>query len=101
MKNSSQLQLLLLLLLLVLSAGTSVQAQDARTVRGYVTDRATGEVLPGVTIRVEGTRLGAVTNKGGFIPILFASAMRSAGNLNWLITSVKGPRARAVVKSNS
>ncbi len=65
MKNSSQLQLLLLLLLLVLSAGTSVLAQDARTVRGYVTDRATGEVLPGVTIRVEGTRLGAVTNKEG------------------------------------
>ena len=54
----------LLTLLLVLLCATTVYAQTS-IVKGYVTDRTSGELLVGVTIRVEGTRLGAITNRQG------------------------------------
>ena len=50
--------------LLLLLTATPLFAQSS-TVKGYVTDRTTGELLVGVTIRVEGTRLGAITNREG------------------------------------
>ncbi|PJJ60444.1 carboxypeptidase-like regulatory domain-containing protein [Hymenobacter chitinivorans] len=36
-----------------------------RTIRGQVTDRQSGEGLPGVTVLVEGTTIGAATNADG------------------------------------
>ena len=42
----------------------TVAAQD-RTVSGRVTDRATKEGLPGVTVLVKGTANGASTNSDG------------------------------------
>lgn len=35
------------------------------TISGYITDRETGDSLAGVSIRVEGTRLGAISNSRG------------------------------------
>ncbi len=52
-------------LLFVLVFPVIVSAQG--TINGYITDRQTGDSLAGVTIRVEGTRLGAVsTTRGRF-----------------------------------
>ncbi|MBN9399923.1 MAG: TonB-dependent receptor ['Candidatus Kapabacteria' thiocyanatum] len=38
---------------------------DLGTITGLVTDRATGDPLGGVTIRIEGTRQGAISNSNG------------------------------------
>ena len=52
---------LLLLLLLALTA----RAQNSGTVAGTVRDRATQELLPGVSITLEGTSLGTATDAEG------------------------------------
>ena len=52
--------------LAVALAAPAVQAQDTTgIVRGRVTDVATGQPLPGVTVSVDGTRLGALTTEAG------------------------------------
>lgn len=57
---------LLLVLALIMALLQQVQAQD-RTISGKVTDRATNQGLPGVTVLVKGTTIGASTNAdGGF-----------------------------------
>lgn len=49
------------------TAADSLQALPSPELRGQVTDSATGQPLPGVTIQVKGTTLGATTNaQGGF-----------------------------------
>ncbi|GAB2779988.1 TonB-dependent receptor [Hymenobacter latericoloratus] len=48
-----------------LLAPTQVQAQTARTITGRVTDQATGEGIPGVTVLVKGTSAGASTGTDG------------------------------------
>ncbi|RPD48334.1 TonB-dependent receptor [Hymenobacter sediminis] len=48
-----------------LLAPTQVQAQAARTITGRVTDQATGEGIPGVTVLVKGTSAGASTGTDG------------------------------------
>ena len=53
------------LLIVMLAGAGSLQAQTASTVKGYVTDRTTGELLRGVTIRIAGTQLGAIADKDG------------------------------------
>ncbi|RPI66521.1 MAG: TonB-dependent receptor, partial [Ignavibacteriae bacterium] len=35
------------------------------TINGYITDRETGDSLAGVSVRIEGTRLGAISNSRG------------------------------------
>ena len=56
--------LLLALLLLVAGLFQQVKAQD-RTISGRVTDRSSGEGLPGVTVLVKGTQVGGATNADG------------------------------------
>ena len=46
------------------SSGT-VLAQDVGIVRGQVTDAATGDVLPGAHVIVDGTSIGAATDRDG------------------------------------
>lgn len=55
------------LLLSVLALGTmaSAQAQQSRQVQGRVLDSATGEGLPGVTVVVKNSTLGATTDGDG------------------------------------
>lgn len=53
----------LLLVVLVLGAATSMHAQCV--VNGLITDRETGDALQGVTVRVEGTSLGAISSAKG------------------------------------
>lgn len=53
-----------LLTLLLITAGLSAYGQSGR-VTGTVTDRATGETLPGASVLVEGTTIGGVTNMDG------------------------------------
>lgn len=58
-------QLLLSVTLLITSAGGPAQAQSATgSVRGQI-QAETGEPLPAITIRLDGTRLGAVTTEDG------------------------------------
>lgn len=51
-----------LLLFLGLSLSMTAQAQN---VKGKITDNSTGEVLPGVSVLVQGTNQGTVTNAEG------------------------------------
>lgn len=48
-----------------LLAPTQAQAQAARTITGRVTDQATGEGVPGVTVLVKGTSSGTSTGTDG------------------------------------
>ncbi|WP_188558407.1 SusC/RagA family TonB-linked outer membrane protein [Hymenobacter glacieicola] len=48
-----------------LLAPAQAQAQAARTISGKVTDQATGEGIPGVTVLVKGTSAGASTGTDG------------------------------------
>jgi TonB-dependent receptor len=59
--------LIVSLLTAVLSAFVSpaVFAQSTGVVRGVITDAANGEPIPGVTVLVKGTRLGAATEADG------------------------------------
>jgi outer membrane receptor for ferrienterochelin and colicins len=54
----------LILTALVICMPVLCHAQTA-TLTGFVTDRETGTPLAGVTIMIEGTRLGAISNKQG------------------------------------
>lgn len=58
------------LVLLTLVTPLLALAQNTGKLTGTVTDRATGETLPGVTITIEGTTLGAVTDVDGVYTIL-------------------------------
>lgn len=57
----------LILSFLLLAQGT--QAQNKYTLSGYVKDAENGEELIGVTVRVDGTGKGVVTNPYGFYSI--------------------------------
>ncbi|AHJ96193.1 SusC/RagA family TonB-linked outer membrane protein [Hymenobacter swuensis] len=56
--------LLLVPIAVLAFAGTAAQAQN-RTISGRVTDRTSGEGLPGVTVLVKGTTTGVSTNSDG------------------------------------
>ncbi|WP_430816482.1 SusC/RagA family TonB-linked outer membrane protein [Carboxylicivirga sp. RSCT41] len=53
-----------LLMLLFLLAATSLSAQD-KTITGVVTEKSTGEPIPGVTVLVKGTTIGTITMVDG------------------------------------
>ncbi|PJJ47926.1 SusC/RagA family TonB-linked outer membrane protein [Hymenobacter chitinivorans] len=57
-------KLLFMVILLMTSLLQQAIAQD-RTISGRVTDRANGQGLPGVTVLVKGTTVGASTNSDG------------------------------------
>ncbi|GAB2454373.1 SusC/RagA family TonB-linked outer membrane protein [Hymenobacter qilianensis] len=61
-------KLLFMVILLMTSLLQQAIAQD-RTVTGRVTDRSTGEGLPGVTVLVKGTSVGSSTNSEGAFSI--------------------------------
>jgi outer membrane receptor protein involved in Fe transport len=48
----------------------ALSAQSSGKITGVVTDKVTGEALPGVNVVVEGSRLGASTDVDGFFVIL-------------------------------
>lgn len=58
----------LVVAILVFFASSPLFADTGR-VAGYITDRLTGKQLAGVTLRVENTRLGAITNTKGHFEI--------------------------------
>lgn len=66
------------LLILIFIAGTAM-AQD-RTITGVITDKEDGKPLPGVTIRVKGTKIGTQTNSDGKYAI---SAPKNATELEF------------------
>lgn len=57
------------LLLLIVLATSSLAAQEAYPVTGTVTDASDGSRLPGVTVRVEGTTAGTITDVDGYFEI--------------------------------
>jgi len=69
--------LLLVPIAVLAFAGTTAQAQN-RTISGRVTDRTSGEGLPGVTVLVKGTTTGVSTNSDGTFTL---SAPASGGTL--------------------
>ncbi|MFD2512926.1 SusC/RagA family TonB-linked outer membrane protein [Pontibacter locisalis] len=68
---------LLLSLLFVLTLVSTAWSQEGRTVTGRVTSAADGTPLPGVTVLLEGTSIGANTDADGKYRITFPAA---AGN---------------------
>ena len=58
---------IVIFLFLLLASGMAVVA--ATSVGGTITDKSSGEPLIGATVMLEGTRLGARTNKSGFYSI--------------------------------
>ncbi len=59
-----------LLLALASAIPTILHAQETGAINGYVVDEATQETMIGATVRVKGTKLGAITNKSGFFAIV-------------------------------
>ncbi len=53
---------------LILLAGF-LFAQGGRTVTGVVTDKVSGETLPGVAVQIKGTTIGVITNAEGFFSL--------------------------------
>lgn len=82
----------LLLALLLVTTGT-VFAQNVTTVSGYLTDRETGKPVVGATIRVEGTRVGAITNSKG----MFTIRSVPAGNITVVATFIGYETAKQLV----
>ncbi|PSL27480.1 TonB-dependent receptor [Chitinophaga ginsengisoli] len=64
MKNYLQLTCLCALLLLI-NLSTRVYGQQQQTVTGTVTDKTTGNPLPGVTVSVKGSLAGTITDGSG------------------------------------
>ena len=60
----------LLVLLLVLAFVPAVFAETAGKVAGIISDKTTGEPLPGVNVQIEGTYLGSATDIDGYFVIL-------------------------------
>jgi outer membrane receptor protein involved in Fe transport len=60
----------LLVFLLVLAFVPAVFAETAGKVAGIVSDKTTGEPLPGVNVQIEGTYLGSATDIDGYFVIL-------------------------------
>ena len=69
-------KILQLTMCLLLFFGTSLYAQN-RTVTGTVTGKDDGQPLPGVSVRVTGTTIGAVTNGSGKFSISVPSKNKS------------------------
>lgn len=64
MKNCLQLTCLCALLSL-LNLSTVVYAQEQQTITGTVTNKTTGDPLPGVTVAIKGTFSGTITDSKG------------------------------------
>jgi len=60
----------LLVLMLVLAVVPAVFAQTTGKLAGIVSDKTTGEPLPGVNVQVDGTFLGSATDIDGYFVIL-------------------------------
>ena len=58
-----------LLALLVYASPSTAQTQDFGSLRGFVTDAASGETLLGANIVLEGTGRGRSTNASGFFAL--------------------------------
>ncbi len=61
-----------LILIIAISKSFAVNSNlmsDNGSISGFVSDDATKEILIGATVMLEGTRLGAITNKNGFFSI--------------------------------
>ena len=65
MKDAKRLLHPLLFLLLVGGVAGAIPAQAQQEISGTVTDSTSGETLPGVSVVVAGTQLGAVTGPDG------------------------------------
>ncbi|RMI14500.1 MAG: TonB-dependent receptor [Calditrichaeota bacterium] len=61
---------LLILTLLFLAMPVFLLAQSSGKIIGVVTDKATGEPLPGVNVSLDGTTMGAATDVDGYYVIL-------------------------------
>src|SRR5688572_27508807 len=57
-----------LLTLVLLLVSVALMAQKG-SVKGFVYDKATGEVIPFATVKIEGTDFGAATDDQGFFNI--------------------------------
>jgi hypothetical protein len=56
---------LTVILLLMLFLTSQVHGQGTAEIKGVVTDRTTGESLPGASVIIEGTSIGSATNEEG------------------------------------
>ncbi len=56
--------------LVLLLTGSPIQSGTTGKIAGRVTDKATGQALPGANVIIEGTRLGASSDKDGYYFII-------------------------------
>ena len=87
MRNRATIGVLFILLILFSAPGI-VHAQ--RTVSGEVTDAETGETLPGVNVRIEGTSRGTTTDIDGAFEIALPA------NRNTLVFTFVGYRSKTI-----
>jgi outer membrane receptor protein involved in Fe transport len=59
-------QLLFIIILAAIAASSGIQASTSGTISGYIRDKETGNALPGTSIVVGGTTLGAMADKSGY-----------------------------------
>ncbi|RMG67420.1 MAG: hypothetical protein D6715_04850 [Calditrichaeota bacterium] len=92
-----------LFLILAVAIPAMMFAQSSGKIAGIVTDKSTGEPLPGVNILVEGTEFGAATDVDGYYAILnlpVGTYTLRATYLGYKDVVVKNVRVSADVTTN-
>jgi TonB-dependent receptor len=74
----------LILSLVLLCCSSVLWAQNTATVRGKVVDAATGEPMPGVSVKLKGTNRGVATDLRGEFDLPFAAVGSNTLELSYL-----------------
>ncbi|MFA8344040.1 MAG: carboxypeptidase-like regulatory domain-containing protein [Rhodothermaceae bacterium] len=83
---------LLLTMIILLGLSENYYCQTKGTIRGYVTDKESGEALPYTNVALEGTSRGAVTDSRGY----FVLASLKANNVYKVVVSFVGYQTKKV-----
>lgn len=96
MKNGLQKLPLLAFLLLLTIYSNTVRSQNQVVIKGKVTDKTNGQVMPGISVSIKGAAAGAVTDNNGAFRITTSRSLP----LTLVLTSV-GYKAEEVIVSSA